>query len=119
MSKKLIVNVLKMRDGGWPYPRYQHAFAAPAQGVLYVQEESILRLNRHALVATLRHPDSGLPVEGLSPLIDARIIRATADEWVWTGIEHVMVGIKECDCAQTWVVRAVSLDYDEVPDPIP
>ena len=110
MENKLIVTVLRMRDSGCPIPRYQHAFAKPLQGVLILQEEQVPSLNRHALVATLRDPNTGQPVDGLAPLIDARVVRAMADEWIWTGIERVFVGLRECDCAQTWCVRMVALE---------
>ena len=115
MERKLIVAVLKMRDAGWVIPRYQHAFPRRLQGVLTLQEEQVPSLNRSAYVATLRDPATGAPVDGLAPLIDARLIRALADEWIWTGMEHVLVGLRECDCAQTWQVRLVAL---ESPDQI-
>lgn len=108
-DNKLIVAVLRTRDAGWLIPRYQHAFAQPPQGVLILKEEMVVVLNRHAFVATLRDPDTGAAVVGLPPLIDARVIRASADEWIWTGFERVMSGLREADCVQTWVVRAVSL----------
>lgn len=109
MDKKLIVAVLKMREAGWIIPGYQHAFPHLLQGVLTLQEERVPSINRSAIVATLRDPSSGAPVEGVAPLIDARVIRVLADEWILTGMEHVLVGLRGCDCAQTWQVRFVEL----------
>lgn len=109
MDKKLIVAVLKMREAGWIIPGYQHAFPRLLQGVLTLQEERVPSINRSAFVATLRDPDTGAPIDGMAPLIDARVVRVLADEWILTGMEHVLVGLRECDCAQTWQVRFVAL----------
>ena len=110
MEKKLIVGVLQMRKEGWLIPRYQHAFPRLSRGVLTLQEERVPVLNRCAYVATLRDPLSGAPVEGIQPLLDARVVRVLSDEIILTGIERVTVGLRECDCAQTWQVRLMSLD---------
>lgn len=109
MDKKLIVAVVTLREGGRTVPRYQHAFRSAIRGILTLNETQISALNRHALVATLRDLDSGAAVAGIEPLIDARLIRATSDEWVLTGFERVQIGMHECDCAQTWLVRMEEL----------
>lgn len=113
MNRKLIVTVIKLRDAGRTVPRYQRAFATPAHGILTLNEAQVSSLNRHALVATLRDPDTGAAVTGVESLIDARLIRATSDEWVLTGFERVLIGMHECDCAQTWVVRMEELRSEE------
>ena len=109
MDKKLIVAVVRLRDAGKVVPRYTLAFSAPYRGVLTLADEHVPSLNRHSLVAILRDPDSGAPIDGLCPLVDARIVRATADEWVLTGFERVILNMDERDCAQSWVVRMESL----------
>ena len=105
MEKKLLVAIVKVRESGKTIPRHNLAFTRPYCGVLTLGEERIPALNRHALVARLRHPQSGEPVSGLSPLVDARLIRATCDEWILTGFEHVTANLQEIDCAQSWIVR--------------
>ena len=105
MDKKLIVAVVRLRDAGRVIPRHNLAFVAPLRGVLTLREEPVPALNRHALIATLCDPDTGAGIDGLTPLIDARLVRAMADEWVLTGFERVMIGMQECDCAQTWLAR--------------
>lgn len=105
MGKKLIVDVVRLRNAGKVVPRHNLAFVKPFVGVLTLNEERIVDLNRHSLVATLRHPDTGAPVPGLNPLLDARVVRATNDEWVLTGIERVADNLIELDCAQSWLVR--------------
>ena len=109
MDKKLVVAVIRLREAGKIIPRHNLAFATPVLGVLNLGEERIPALNRHALVATLRDPQTGVIVEGLPPLVDARLVRALPDEWVFTGFERVLVGMQECDCAQSWLARASEL----------
>ena len=113
MDKKLIVTVVTLREGGRVLPRYQHAFRSVARGILTLNEAQISALNRHALVATLRDTDTGAAVAGIEPLLDARLIRATSDELVLTGFERVQIGLHECDCAQTWLVRMEELRSQE------
>ena len=69
-----------------------------------MREERIPELNRHALVARLLDPATGGDLS-TNPLIDARVVRAMDDEWIITGFERVMVGMFECDCAQSWIAR--------------
>lgn len=109
MGKKLIVDVVCLRNAGKVVPRHNLAFVTPFVGVLTLYEERVPELNRHALVATLRDPDTGAGIAGLCPLVDARVVRATGDEWVLTGIERVMANLQEVDCAQSWLVRIVRL----------
>ncbi len=105
MDKKLIVAIVKVREAGRTIPRHNLAFTPPYRGILNINEERISALNRHALIATLRDPQSGELVPGLNPLVDARLIRATCDEWILTGFERVMLNLQESDCAQSWIVR--------------
>ena len=109
-TRKLIVTVTKLRDSGRAIPRYQHAFPKTFQGVITADEEHVPALKRRALVAILRDPETGSAIDGIAPLWDARVIRATADEWVWSGIEGAYVGTIEVVVAQTWRVLATSLD---------
>lgn len=109
MEKKLIVAVVRLRDAGRTIPRHNLAFVEPLRGVLTIQEESVPTLNRHALIATLRDPATGAPVDGLPSLVDVRVVRALADEWALTGFERVTVGMQECDFAQSWLARMVQL----------
>lgn len=102
---KLIVAVVCLRSAGRVVPRHNLAFVKPYRGVLALGEKWVKELNRHALVATLRHPDTGAEVPGICPLTDARLMRATPDEWVLNGIERVIVNLQEIDCAQSWLMR--------------
>ena len=70
-----------------------------------MHETYIKALNRHALVATLRDPISGLDVPGIGRLIDVRPLRLTPSEWIITGAETVSDGIIESDHVQTWAIR--------------
>ena len=108
--RKLVVTVLKLRESGRAIPRYQHAFPKTFRGVITADEEHVPALNRRSLVAILRDPETGAAIDGIAPLWDARVIRATADEWVWSGIEVAYVGTIEVAVAQTWRVQAVSLE---------
>ena len=101
--------VLRMRAEGRPVPRHNLAFATPFLGVLRLGEERMPELNRHATVARLLDAETGRPVDGLLPLVDARVVRVLADEIVLTGFERVSDGLTERDCAQSWVARMESL----------
>lgn len=105
MDKILIVDVVRLRDTGRVIPKHNLAFTPPFRGVLTIHEQPVPALHRHALVATLRDPDTGAGIDGLTPLIDVRVVRAMADEWVLTGFERVTIGMQECDCAQSWLAR--------------
>lgn len=109
MDRKLIVEVRLLRESGWIIPRHRHAFAASHRGILTLDEERVPALNRHARVARLRDALTGALVEAVPPLIDATLLHAGADEWVIAGVEHVMHGVREADCAQTWLVQPVQL----------
>ena len=108
-DKKLIVAVVCLRIAGRAVPKHNLAFTQPFRGVLTLDEQRVPALNRHALVAMLRDPTTGAPVDGIAPLIDARVVRATADEWVVTGFERIDDGMQERDCAQSWLARMESL----------
>lgn len=108
-DQKVIVAVVRLRDCGKVVPKHNLAFVKPFVGVLTLDEQHVPALNRHALVATIRHPDTGAPLPGIEPLIDARLVRATADEWVLTGFERATIGMDECDCAQSWIARVEAL----------
>jgi hypothetical protein len=112
MDSKLIVALTCLRSSGKIVPKHNLAFTQPFRGVLTLSEEHLPNLHRHALVARLRDPLTNAPIDALPPLIDARLIRATADEWVITGFERVMISMQECDCAQTWVARMEQLLVD-------
>lgn len=109
MDAKLIVRVILIREAGWVLPRHFHAFPKVHEGIFALHEERVPELSRTSRVARLLQVDTGLPVVGIAPLMDAVLLRATADEWVVTGFERVEQRLKLVDCAQTWVITPVAL----------
>jgi hypothetical protein len=107
--RKLLVSVLQLRNAGRAIPRYQHAFPKPFTGVLTAGEEHVTALNRRALVAVLRDPTTGAYVDGLPPLWDARVVRVSQDEMIWTGLEGALIAASEVVVAQAWRVQIVSI----------
>ena len=109
---KLIVEVIRVRREGCEIPRYQIALASHPNGVLTIYQNHVPWLNRHVLVAQLIHPETGRLIDGVAPLYDASILRATGSEWILTGFERItnQSMMKEFDYAQTWIVSALSLE---------
>jgi hypothetical protein len=101
---QLIVEVRRLRDGGWIIPRYQHAFGQAPQGILSLREEQVPDWNRHSRVARLLDQDTGAALEAVPALYDAVLLQAANSEWVITGAERAMHGLREVDCVQTWRV---------------
>lgn len=110
MNGKLIVQILRLRDEGWVLPRHRWAFGQLPEGVFSLREEWVPELNRHARVARLLNTHTGMPVDGLAPLADSVLLRASADEWVISGMERVMRGLQVVDVAQTWLVSLVRME---------
>ena len=112
MPRKLIVAVQRVRETGRILPRHRLAFPVLHEGVLSLLEERVADWNRSTFVAKLLNSNNGALVDGVPPLLDARIIRAMEDEWILTGLERVSLSGNDADCAQTWMVRLVGLQDD-------
>lgn len=100
----MLIRLHRLRERGWPIPRYQFAFKAPELGDLTVHEERDEVLNRYTRVAKVRSTEKGNPL--LVPrLLDAQLLEMTKERLVLSGIERVEdpVILKVEDFAQTWV----------------
>ena len=98
------VNLHRMRERGWPVPRYQFAFRQTVAGDLTLHEQRDNVLNRMTRVAQLRSLEPGS--ELLVPLLlDAQLIELTNERLILSGIERVEepLILKIEDFAQTWV----------------
>lgn len=100
----MIVYLHRLRDHGWPIPKYQMAFKDTVEGTLTLHEERDAVLNRHTRIARLRPPAATTKYE-VPPLLDAILVELTAERLVLSGIErHEDVAIARIeDVAQTWV----------------
>lgn len=108
-SRKLHVEVLRLRDHGWVLPRFRLALLRPKPGLLLLDEIEVKALNRHARVARLIDAEAQIPFDQIPPLIDATFLRMTVDEWVLTGTERLPDGLREIDYTQSWLVTPVEL----------
>ena len=109
MGSKLIVEVRRVREGGWVLPRFRSCMHPPVRGLLRVAERYVPELRRHARVADLLDPKTAVPVAGVLSLLDATLIQAHGDTFTITGIERVQQGMREIDFAQTWLIDPVDL----------
>lgn len=103
-SYPMIVYLHRLRDRGWPIPKYQMAFKNTVEGALTLREERDTVLNRHTRIARL-HSSTGATKLDVPPLLDAILVELTAERLVLSGIErHEDVAIARIeDVAQTWV----------------
>jgi hypothetical protein len=107
--RTLIVEVRRIREDGWPLPRFRLAFLRPVRGVLDLKERYVPDLNRTTRVARLLDRASGAEIEETPPIIDVRLIYATGDEMVLIGLERKDQFGRLVDQAQTWRVTPVDL----------
>ena len=100
----MIVYLHRLRDRGWPIPKYQMAFKNTVEGALTLREERDTVLNSHTGIARL-HWSTGATKLDVPPLLDAILVELTAERLVLSGIERhedvAIAGIE--DVAQTWV----------------
>lgn len=100
----MLVRLHRLRDRGWPIPKYQFAFKEALLGDLTVHEERDEILNRYTRVAKVRSTENGSPL--LVPcLLDAQLLEMTRERLVLSGIERIEeLSISKIeDFAQTWV----------------
>jgi hypothetical protein len=100
----MIVYLHRLRDRGWPIPKYQLAFKDGVAGNLTLHEERDAVLNRYTRIARLQSPAAATKLD-VPPLLDAILVELTAERLVLSGIErHEDVAIARIeDVAQTWV----------------
>lgn len=103
-SSRMIVYLHRLRDHGWPIPKYQFAFKEPVEGELTLHEERDSILNRHARIARLRSLVATVKLD-VPPLLDAQLVELTRERLVLSGIERFedITISKTQDFAQTWV----------------
>ena len=76
------VSVHRLRERGWPIPKYQFAFRHTVAGELTLSEEWDEVLSRHTRVARLR--SAGGETLGV-PLLDAQLVKLTNERLVLSG----------------------------------
>lgn len=99
----MIVRLLRLRDRGWPIPKYQFAFKQGIEGELTVYEERDAVLNRHTRIARLRDLHNHQPIG--PALLDAQLVGLTREVLSLSGIERIEdpTLLKVEDFAQTWI----------------
>lgn len=102
MPNKLLVSVLRLRQDGWPLPRFRHATERRYSGILLIREELVD--DRHVRVARLVDPETGTEIEVLPRLLNVEIVHQTAEEMLLAGIERTEDLGRTIDRAQEWRV---------------
>ena len=102
MPSKLLVSVLRLRQEGWPLPRFRHATEKRHSGILLVREELVGE--RHVRVARLVDPETGAEIEALPRLLSVEIVHQTAEELLLAGVERTDDLGRQIDRAQEWRV---------------
>ena len=107
----MLIRLHRLRDRGWPIPKYQFAFKKTILGELTVHELFDPVLNRHTRVATLLNPASGAPLD-VPPLRDTQLVGLTREVLSLSGIERLEdpLVLKVEDFAQTWLCWLEALD---------
>lgn len=107
----MLVRLHRLRERGWPIPRYQFAFKSAVEGELTLHEERDDLLNRYTRIARLRSPN-GYADLGVPPLLDAQLVELTRERLVLSGIERSEdITIQRIeDFAQTWVCWITASD---------
>lgn len=100
----MLVYLHRLRDRGWPVPKWQFATKRPIAGELTLHEERDDLLNRHTRVARLRAP-TGAAALDIPPLLDAQLVELSSSRLILSGIERQEQPLisKVEDFAQTWV----------------
>lgn len=100
----MVIFLHRLRQRGWPIPKYQFAFKGTVEGILTLREERDSVLNRHTRIARLL-PTVATQQLDVPPLLDAILVELTAQRLVLSGIErHTDDAIAKIeDFAQTWV----------------
>lgn len=104
-SYMMLVKLHRMRERGWPIPRYQFAFKPTIPGELTVSEVRDEILNRYTRVATLRDVATGAAIASVPKLLDVQLVGMTREYLSLSGIERVEDELlsKVEDFAQTWI----------------
>ena len=101
---RMLVRLHRLRERGWPIPKYQFAFKPPTLGELTLFEVKDDLLNRHTRMAKLT-AISGRRELLAPPLLDAQLVELSQERMVFSGIERqedILLSKIE-DFAQTWV----------------
>ena len=91
--------MIRVRRDGVIQPIHWVGLQRAVRGELHLADKHIPSLNRHARVATFR-AETGEVLE----LMDAALMHASGQWLVLSGFERVLLGVKDADCAQTWVL---------------
>ena len=109
----MLIRLHRLRERGWPIPKYQFAFKEALLGDLTLREERDGVLNRYTRVAKVRSTGRGSPL--LVPrLLDAQLLEVTRERLVISGIERIEeLSISKIeDFAQTWVCWLDAADIE-------
>ena len=100
----MLVRLHRLRERGWPIPKYQFAFKQARLGELTLTEVRDSVLNRYTRMAKLSGVEGAKP-QLAPPLLDAQLIELTQERMILSGIERYedIVIAKIEDFAQTWV----------------
>lgn len=101
-SRFMRIFLHRLRDNGWPIPKYQFAFKPPLVGDLVVLEQRDDVLNRYTRAAKFT---PAVPDQGHNLLLDAQLVELSSTRLVLSGIErqHDQALSRIVDYAQTWV----------------
>jgi hypothetical protein len=100
----MLIHLHRLRERGWPIPKYQFAFKKSIPGEITVREDRDPILNRHTRIARLHDPVTGKFLD-IPPLLDVQLVGLTREAMSLSGIERVedeLRGRTE-DFAQTWL----------------
>lgn len=101
----MLIRLLRLRERGWPIPKYQFAFKQGIPGELTVHEERDTVLNRYTRIARLSDPVTRSPIPNIPKLLDAQLVGLTREMMSLSGIERIEDPVlqKIEDFAQTWI----------------
>lgn len=101
----MLIRLLRLRERGWPIPKYQFAFKQGIPGELTVHEERDPVLNRYTRIARLTDPVTHNPMPNIPKLLDAQLVGLTREMMSLSGIERIEDPAlqKIEDFAQTWI----------------
>ena len=103
-SRRMLIRLHRLRDRGWPSPRYQFALRRQSWVSLRCHEMRDPVLNRHTRVASLWTLTSG-ELLSVPALLDTVLVGLTREVLSLSGIERVEdpLNLRVEDFAQTWL----------------
>lgn len=111
MPHKLSVSITRLRQEGWPLPRFRHATERKFPGILLLREEKVG--NQHLRVARLVSQSTGTEIEELPRLHNAELVLQTAEEMLLAGFERTEDLGRTIDRGHEWRVAFSGLEVTE------